>query len=206
MHLIDPASCQVLAGTGDLSGGTGGYAKHLSELSGLYGDAAAYAALLAEGDAVVYEVSDYRPSAAPGDLIFGITRMRPGRVGNEFFLTRGHIHARPDRSEIYVGQAGEGLMLLEAPEGETRVVEIAVGTVCYVPPFWIHRSVNTGAADFVTMFCAPADSGNDYSVIERSGGMRRRVVATADGWALVDNPDYRPRSPEAARALAAATA
>jgi hypothetical protein len=36
--------------------------------------------------------------------------------------------------------------------------------------------------------------------------MRHRVVAAAHGWRLVDNPDYRPRSPEAARALAAATA
>lgn len=206
MHLTDPASCRIFAGEGAMAGGSGGYAKRLGEFAGLYGDAAAYEALLAEGDREVYSVTDFRPSSAAGDLIFGVTRMSPGKVGNEFFLTRGHIHAKPDRSEIYVGQSGRGLMLLESPDGEARVLEIAPGVVCYVPPFWIHRSVNTGETDFVTLFCAPADSGNDYSVIERSGGMRHRVVAAAGGWALADNPTYRPRTPEEARALVSAAA
>ena len=41
-------------------------------------------------DMVVYEVTDQRPVAERGDLIFGVTNMQPGRVGNEFFMTRGH--------------------------------------------------------------------------------------------------------------------
>src|SRR3546814_8734777 len=50
---------------------------------------------------LVYEVTEFRPSADAGDLIFGLTRMVPGRVGREFFLTRGHIHAKADRPEVY---------------------------------------------------------------------------------------------------------
>lgn len=201
MRIPDPASCRVFPETGEMSDGTGRYEKRLSELAGLYADAAAFAALLAAGDRVVYDVTEFRPSERPGDLIFGVTRMSPGRVGDEFFLTRGHIHAKPDRPEIYYGQKGTGLMQLEAPDGETRVVEIGPQTICYVPPYWIHRSINTGEADLVMVFSYPADSGQDYGIIERSGGMRQRVVAAPGGWALVDNAAYVPRDPEVVRDL-----
>jgi glucose-6-phosphate isomerase len=123
--------------------------------------------------------------------------MNPGTVGDEFFLTRGHIHRVPNRPEIYYGQKGRGLMLMESPEGETSIVEIAPQTICYVPPFWIHRSVNTGTEDFVMVFSYPADSGQDYSIISRSGGMKSRIVASgAGGWTEVPNASYRPRSAE----------
>ena len=202
MPVPEPARCLVSPESGAMSGGTGRYEKRLGELAGLYADAAAFTALLATGDRVVYDVTEFRPSETPGDLIFGVTRMDPGQVGGEFFLTRGHIHAKTDRPEIYCGQAGRGLMQLEAPDGETRIVEIGPQTVCYVPPFWIHRSINTGDTDLVMLFCYPADSGQDYGIIERSGGMRQRVVgAEGGGWRLVENAAYRPRSAEVARAL-----
>ena len=201
MPIPDPASCLVSPESGMMSGGSGRYEKRLSNLAGLYADAAAFSSLLAEGDPVVYDVTEFRPSEKTGDLIFGVTRMSPGRVGDEFFLTRGHIHARADRPEIYYGQKGTGLMQLEAPDGETRVIEIQPQTICYVPPFWIHRSINVGDEDLVMVFSYPADSGQDYSIIERSRGLRRRVIAASGGWTLVDNTDYVPRAPEVVRAL-----
>lgn len=203
MSLRDPAHCQVDISGGTMSGATGTYQKRLGDLAGLYADDAAFAALLASsGNPIVYDVADFRPSAESGDLIFGVTRMSPGRVGEEFFLTRGHIHAKADRPEIYYGQQGNGLMLLESPQGETRVVEMAPQTICYVPPFWIHRSVNTGATDLVMVFSYPADAGQDYGIIEKSNGMRHRVMRDGrDGWKLVENADYRGRSDAAVTAL-----
>ena len=50
--------------------------------------------------------------------------MSPGKVGDEYFMTRGHIHKQADRPEIYYGQKGSGLMLMESPEGEVRIVAI----------------------------------------------------------------------------------
>jgi len=201
MLIPAPASCQVSLKAGTMSNPTSRYEKRLSDLEGLYADAAAFSALLAKGDDVVYDVAEYRPSDKPGDMIFGITRMSPGRVGEEFFFTRGHIHAKSNRPEIYYGQKGIGLMHLEAPDGETRIVEIKPQTICYVPPFWIHRSVNVGDEDLVMMFSYPADSGQDYGIIERSGGLAKRVFAANGGWVLVDNPEYRIRAPEIVRAL-----
>jgi glucose-6-phosphate isomerase len=196
MILREPVRCLVDVGAGTLDGATGRYEKRLSELAGLYEDPAAFAAALqADGDRVVYAVEEFRPSAESGDMIFGLTTMAPGKIGREYFLTRGHIHGKADRPELYYGQQGRGLMLMESPAGEVRTAEIGPGSACYVPPFWIHRSINVGTDDLVMLFAYPADSGQDYAIIARSNGMRRRVVDDgAGGWVLVDNPDYRPRS------------
>ncbi|MFM2086212.1 MAG: hypothetical protein RLZZ237_1081, partial [Pseudomonadota bacterium] len=111
------------------------------------------------------------------------------------YLTRGHVHAIIDRPELYYGLKGKGLMLMESPDGETRIIEIAPNTACYVAPHWIHRSVNVGDEDFVMLFCYPADSGQDYGIIERSQGMKLRIVDDgAGGWRSVENPAYSGRS------------
>jgi glucose-6-phosphate isomerase len=192
---IEPRRCVVEVSAGALKGGTGRYEKRLADLSGVYGDEAAFRAKLAEsGNPLVYAVEDLKPSAAAGDMIFGVTRMAPGKIGDEYFVTRGHIHAVANRPEIYYGEAGSGLMLLESLEGEIEIVEISPRAVCYVPPYWIHRSVNVGRDDLVMTFAYPADSGQDYEIIARSGGMRQRIVDDGrGGWRAVENPAYRPR-------------
>ena len=196
-HKIDPA-------TGTMGGATGRYEKRLRDLSGIYADQTAFAAAVEkDGDRVVYYVHETRPAAAHGDLIFGTTFMEPGRIGDEYYVTRGHIHARANRPETYYGESGTGLMLLESPEGETQILEIASRVMVYVPLMWIHRSVNTGTEPLVMSFCYPADSGQDYEIIARSGGMARRIVADGAGWTAVDNADYRPRSADQVAAVLA---
>eukprot|EP00752_Nemacystus_decipiens_P019106 g17162.t1 len=103
--------------------------------------------------------------------------MEPGRIGDEFFMTRGHIHATANRPETYYGETGEGLMLMESPDGQVTILEVRPKVLVYVPPMWIHRSVNTGDTPLVMSFCYPSDSGQDYEVIARSGGMAVRIVA-----------------------------
>lgn len=168
----------------------------IRDLVGIFADDAAFARLaVARGDDTVYVVDEFRPGrAVPQDLIFGTSSVQPGKVGEEFFMTRGHIHMKSDRPEIYFCQKGRGVLHMELPSGETRPAEMTPGTVIYVPPYWIHRSVNIGNEPFVTFFCYPADSGQDYDVIARSGGMRTLIVADSAGWREVENPRYRPRS------------
>jgi glucose-6-phosphate isomerase, archaeal len=196
MPIREPAGCTVRVADGVMAGATGHYTKTFGDLESLYADTDAFASMLPSlRGALAYEVTEFRPSTSPGDLIFGVTRMVPGKVGREFFMTRGHIHAQSGRPEIYYGQSGTGVMLMESPAGETRTVVIEPQTICYVPPYWIHRSVNTGSTDLVMMFCYPADSGQDYDVIARTGGMRMRVFDDGgNGWTLVENSGYRPRT------------
>lgn len=178
-----------------LVGRTGRYEKRLGDLDGLYADADAFARLRAErgDDAVMYHVDEFRPSDQAGDLITGISTLYPGRVGAEFTMTRGHIHAAHDRTEIYHCLSGHGLMLMETLEGETVVAELTPGVVAYVPPSHIHRSVNLGAENLVTLFCYPADAGQDYGIIAASHGMRHLAVADRAGWTLAENPSYVSR-------------
>ena len=162
----------------------------------MYGDETAFQALLSEmRDQVVYEVWEYRPSEVPGDLVVGTSRMSPGRVGAEFFMTRGHRHYLTDSSEVYCCLSGSGVMLLEAQDGATRALAMTPGSIAYVPPHWIHRTVNIGAEPFVTTFCYAANAGHDYDVVGRSGGMRARVVSDeGTGWMLVENLRWQPRT------------
>jgi glucose-6-phosphate isomerase len=194
----EPRVCRVSLEAGLLGNADGRYQKRFADLAGLYADGDAFDRLLAEraGD-VAYEVTFYTPGRRVSDLIVGVTRMEPGKVGDEYFLTRGHIHARGDRPEVYYGQAGHGLIQMESPDGQVRVIEIGPQTICYVPPYWIHRSINIGSTDLVMMFAYPADSGQDYGIIARSGGLRVRIVDDGrGGWKQVENPGWRPRSKE----------
>ncbi|PZO81265.1 MAG: glucose-6-phosphate isomerase [Mesorhizobium amorphae] len=196
MKFAEPRLCDIVAETGMLANGDGHYRKTYRDLRGLYADADAFEAVLAgKADAVAYEVTSYTPGPKVSDMIMGVTRMEPGKVGREYFLTRGHIHAKGDRPEIYQTISGRGVMQMESPDGEVRLMEMGPGQVCYVPPFWIHRSVNVGAQDLVMFFAYPADSGQDYGIIERSGGMRVRIVDDGNGgWTTEDNPAWRNRS------------
>jgi glucose-6-phosphate isomerase len=183
----------TLGTDGAMAGGSGGYEKRLADMAGIYRDDDAYRRLLAENgpDAVVYRVAEHRYSGGPGALIVGTSTLLPGRVGDEFTVTRGHLHARPDRAELYHCLSGHGILLLETVGGESRAVPLTAGQAVHVPGHWIHRSVNVGAEPFVTLFCYPADAGQDYEIISAAGGMARLVVSDGNGgWTTRPNPDH----------------
>ena len=108
-------------------------------------------------------------------------------------MTRGHIHAKIDRPEIYYCQAGSGVMLMETPPGETRVVAMKPQTVVYVPPYWIHRSVNTGSDVLLTQYCYPADQGRITNHRSRKRHEDFDCGQHAGGWREKANPRYRPQ-------------
>lgn len=196
MKFSEPHLCEISVATGMLKNGDGHYRKTYRDLSGLYADQAAFDALLAtKADEIAYEVTSFTPGKKTSDLIMGVTRMEPGKIGREYYLTRGHIHANGDRPEIYYTLSGRGLMQMESPDGEVRLVEMGPQQICYVPPFWIHRSINVGTDDLVMFFSYPADSGQDYGIIERSGGMRVRIMDDGKGgWQAEDNAAWKNRT------------
>lgn len=189
---VPPVTLSILADVGRLEGSNGRYEKVLSDLEGLYRDTDAYQAQLAQDDGrPVYWVEASQTEDGPGGLITGISVLEPGRIGAEYAMTRGHLHAVADRSELYVGLAGQGVIVLEALDGRTEVVDVEPGRAVYVPGHWVHRSVNVGRERLSTLFCYAADAGQDYGIIERAGGMKSLVVADGDGYAVQPNPDHR---------------
>lgn len=179
---------------GTMQDRSGAYDKFLGQMDGVYRDHEAYTALLSQHgeDHLVYRVEENRVGTGPGALILGTSTMRPGRVGEEFAMTRGHLHQLADRAEVYHCHAGRGVMLLDTLDGRSEAIEMVPGVAVHVPGHWVHRSVNVGDEPLMTTFVYAADAGQDYELIARAGGMSQLVVATADGgWSAVRNPDHR---------------
>jgi glucose-6-phosphate isomerase len=165
--------------------------RKLSAMKGQYADERSYEAMLAQEDTVLYEVYEIRRPESSGELLHGTSIVHPGKVGDEYFMTKGHFHAVLDTAEVYYCLQGQGVMVMETPKGEWAVEELRPGRVLYVPPRWAHRSVNTGSdKDLVTFFIYPGHAGHDYGTIE-SQGFRKLVIERDGEPQVVDNPRWR---------------
>ena len=186
--MLFPEGVKIDGKTGAVVPSTGRYIKRLSELPGIFRDSSSFAQAVTErNDPVVYEVIDYRKPGS--DICFGTTIMSPGKVGDEYYMTRGHFHERTDRGEAYFTQSGQGLLLLESRDGETRSVEMRPGICAFIPPDWAHRSVNTGNDKLVFAWFCATDAGHDYGTI-LTRGMRKLVIERNGACALVENPNF----------------
>lgn len=200
LQIVEPLAVRIEPQSGRLVGANGHYEKYIADLNGCYADSAAFERLKSRrGNDIAYAVDQYSSGTAGHDLIFGTSTLEPGTIAGEFFMTRGHLHRKADRPEIYQGVSGRGVMLMETVEGRAVAIEITAGTVVHVPPHWIHRSVNVCPDRLVTLFCYPADAGQDYEIIRSAGGMSQLVVSDgASGWKTVPNPHYQQRQARSA--------
>lgn len=103
-----------------------------------------YSGMLAEDNPVIYQVYEIRVPEEEGHLLSCTTVIYPGKVGNEYFFTKGHYHVKEDRAEIYTCLQGEGYLLMTTREGGSRSVAMKPGTSAYIPPYWSHRTLNSG--------------------------------------------------------------
>ena len=164
--------------------------RRLSALRGQFFDQETYHSMLSKEDQLIYEVYEIKRPEVEGEFLMGVSIVHPGKVGREFFMTKGHFHSVLETCEIYYCLRGEGYMVMETPDGDTSVEALAPGKVLYVPPRWAHRSVCTSRQeDLVTFFAYPANAGHDYGTIERQG-FRKLVLDGANGPEIVDNPRY----------------
>jgi glucose-6-phosphate isomerase len=159
--------------------------RRLSDMRGTYLDDP-----VGDEDSVVYRVFGIPAPATNANILSSTTVIEPGCVGREYFMTKGHFHEQRDRAEIYVGLAGEGLLVM-ATEGGRHVVEpMRRGSVNYVPGWWAHRSVNVGGEPLVFFAAYVGDAGHDYARIEECG-FPVVVLAGEEGPQVVENPRYR---------------
>jgi glucose-6-phosphate isomerase, archaeal len=165
--------------------------RPLSSLQGMFLDNEALEKMLQQDDPLVYEVFEIKRPEVDGELALGISVIHPGKVGAEFFMTKGHFHSVLETAEVYYCLQGEGFMVMETPEGATSVAALHPGTVLYVPPRWAHRSVCTSRQnDLVTLYVYPAHAGHDYGTIEQQG-FRKLVLDSGNGIEFVDNPRWK---------------
>jgi len=164
--------------------------RYLSGVANMFSDQAAANELLKEGDPLVYEFYELGAPEDAGDIAFGASITYPGKVGDEFFMTKGHFHTVLETAEVYYCLSGEGGMLFENPEGDVTFEEFKPGIAVYVPQRYAHRSVNTGTGPLVTFFAFRGDAGHDYGTIETNGYRKLVVFSESGGYEFRDNPKW----------------
>ncbi len=126
---------------------------------------------------VVYTVQSWLPveEGTPGGLFLGTSTIMPGKVGDEYFMTKGHFHAKSDRAEFYWGVLGKGVLILMDRNRNTWGEEVYPGSLHYIGSDIAHRLANTGDENLVVGACWPSDAGHDYEEIAENGFSARLV-------------------------------
>jgi glucose-6-phosphate isomerase len=165
--------------------------RFLSNMKGMFSDQAAYEAQLTQENALVYEFFDMGVPETSGDVAYGTSITYPGKVGDEYFMTKGHFHTVLDTAEVYYCLRGHGYMLMENPEGDWEAQELTPGKAVYVPGRYAHRSINVSPDEpLITFFAFPGHAGHDYGTIETQGF--RKLIVERDGKPVfVDNPKWK---------------
>lgn len=165
--------------------------RHLSDMRGMYADTQAFDAMILRKNTLVYEFHSMPVPERAGDLAFGCSIVYPGKVGNEYFMTRGHFHTMLETGETYFCLSGHGYMMMENPEGDWRALELKPGRTVYVPRRYAHRSICVGKDEpLVTFYTFAADAGHDYGTIE-SKGFRKLLVEENGQPSVVDNLKWK---------------
>jgi glucose-6-phosphate isomerase len=158
--------------------------RRASDMKGYYKDATALDRLIATGDPVHYEVFEKLIPETYGHLLFCISKLYPGRVGDECFMTKGHYHTISGTAETYLCLGGSGHMMCKLADGSWRAEPMRRGRMVYVPPHWGHRSINTGNEPLLSFCVYPAEAGHNYGDIAVEGFPRR--VFLRDGREVIE--------------------
>ena len=143
--------------------------KKLGDLTNVFKEESLRASM--DQNLPVYKVQAWMPVAegTPGGLFFGNSTVYPGKVGQEYFMTRGHFHALSDTAEYYWCIKGSGVLIFMDEGRNVWTEEMKTGSLHYIPGRTAHRVANTGAMELVFNACWPSDAGHDYHTINCSG-------------------------------------
>jgi len=143
--------------------------RRLSDMKGMYAGTEAYNELLNKDDKLIYKVYEVNIPQEEGQLLYCTSIIYPGKVGNEYFMTKGHFHLKETTAEIYFCFQGEGYLLMQTHDGQISSVEMKPGTIGYIPPYWGHRTINTGNKKLILFAIYPAEAGHNYKIVEEKG-------------------------------------
>lgn len=179
---IDPMRISFDAASATMEPGGPVATRRMSDLEGLFADAAEWRHRLDGDNPLVYTVSSSPVPETNRELPQSITTIFPGDCGGEFFMTKGHQHPDP-QAEIYLGLTGVGGLLM-FDGTRHHWIDMAPGVIGYIPPGWAHRSVNVGYQPYRFLAVYPGSAGHDYQWV-LDNGMGARARRAAAGYELV---------------------
>lgn len=118
----------------------------------------------AQTDELVYETDSWfsRPDGTEGAVLWASTRLYPGSVNGECFMTRGHFHTKSTHGELIIVVSGQGILALCDHAGNATEVALKPGTTYFIDGKQAHRTINTGTEPLIFWCSWPADCGHDY--------------------------------------------
>jgi glucose-6-phosphate isomerase len=185
--LFSPFGTDIDLAAGDMKEPDRKIERRASSMRGHYRDAEALEMLIRDGgDPLHYEVLEKDIPERYGHLRIAISKLQPGDVAGECFMTKGHYHEAAETSEIYLCLRGTGYMLLKTEDGRCEALDMRPNRLVYVPPYWAHRSINTGKEPLVSLCIYPGEAGHNYGDIERQG-FPKRIFKVDAGVKIVDS-------------------
>lgn len=137
--------------------------RRLKDMTSFFSDEEAVQRLLKKNPLiyVVYEKQE-------GPVSYSLTVMEPGRVGKEFYMTKGHCHKVSSPELIHVTD-GKGVLIIQDKNGGAKKIKLKKGIIYIIPKDFAHRVVNHGnkKLSFVCVYMTKA--GHDYKLVEKEG-------------------------------------
>ncbi len=175
--LIQPFGLDIDLETGEMPQAEHTTVRRASHMRCYYADTDALEHLIQEGaDPLHYQVFEKLVPEAQGNLMYCISKLQPGLVGDEFFMTKDHYHTVRETTELYLCLRGEGFILMKTETGECTAEPMGRARLVYVPPYWAHRSVNTGSEPLISFCVYPVEAGHNYADIEKEGFPQRILL------------------------------
>ncbi len=175
--VMAPFSVDIDIDTGIMENAANHLVRRASDMRGYYADEAALERLIAEkDDPLHYEVFEVPVPEEQGHLMYCISKLQSGQVGDECFMTKGHYHNVAETAEIYLCLRGRGYMAMKIADGTWKAEAMSRGRMVYVPPYWAHRSINIGDDPLISFCVYPAEAGHNYGDIEDEGFPKRVFV------------------------------
>jgi glucose-6-phosphate isomerase len=170
-----PFSVQFDFESGEFSPNEKTAVRRVTDLGMMFHDKTVVDTLINQGNPLVYEIFYYGFKTSLSDMALGATRIQPGKIGDEYYMTKGHFHEAEDQPEIYFCVKGDGYLLMETLDGEFKAERWTPGTITHIPPMWAHRVVNTGSSPLVFVATYHLAAGHNYVPIEEKGFLKRVV-------------------------------
>ena len=109
------------------------------------------------GNPLIYTV--YRKDC--GSFETGLTVMKPGTIGKEFYMTKGHRHKKPQK-EVYILLNGKGKLILQ--DKKMKVINMVRNKTYTISGKTGHRLVNVGNKELEVLTIYSKNTGMDYDL------------------------------------------
>ena len=188
MNYFEPFNSYIDLEEMKLSPGGNLVIRKLSDIVDVFQDKEAVKEALKENP-IIYKVYNVQIPEESGHLQHCISIVYPGKIGNEYYMTKGHFHKIKDTAEIYLTLKGRGKLVMQTPDQKSKVLNMKEGSISYIPPYWAHRTVNTGDKPLIFFGVYRGDAGHNYGIIEEKG-MSVIIVEEGDKTAIKNNLAY----------------